>query len=338
MGKTVIIAEAGVNHNGDINIAKNLIKQASLIGADYIKFQTFRAENIVTRFAQQASYQIKNTGLKQSQFQMIKELEISYEDHFILIEECKLNKIGFLSSAFDLESIKFLNSLNLDYFKVPSGEITNLPYLRLISTFKRPVILSTGMASLGEIELGVETLIKNGLKRNKINILHCSTEYPAPKENVNLSFISTLKKTFGLNVGYSDHTKGIEVALAAVALGANIIEKHLTLDRNYKGPDHMASMEPKEFKEMIENIRSIEKALGNGLKKISVLEKNNAKAARKSLVANKKIIKGETFTEENVTCKRPGTGISPIYIDEFLGNKAGRDYLEDELIERNFYE
>ena len=333
MNKTIIIAEAGVNHNGDISLAKKLIKIAADSGADYVKFQTFKAEKLATKSANQAKYQQANIGYKQTQLEMLKILELQDTDHKVLIEECKINNIGFLSSAFDVDGINFLKSLNIDYLKIPSGEITNLPYLKVAAKFGKPIILSTGMACIEEIDSALEILLLNGCTRDNIYILHCITEYPAPKELVNLNFINTLKNKFGVNVGYSDHTLGIEIAIAAVAIGAKIIEKHFTIDKRMSGPDHKASLDAKELKEMVNCIRSVEKALGNGNKEISTSEKNNAKVVRKSLIAAKNIKKNELFTYENLDSKRPGTGISPMNIDKYIGCYSNKNYEKDELIE-----
>ena len=335
MPGTIIIAEAGVNHNGDMKIAKKLIEASAIAGADYVKFQSFKADSLVTKYAEQAKYQKENTKTTESQFNMLKRLELSNANHFELINECNKYNIGFLTSAFDNDGINFIKSLDLDFLKIPSGEITNLPYLKLAASFEKPLILSTGMATLAEIDKAIQILQKYGNNRKDINILHCITEYPAPKELINLNFIATLKKCFGLNVGYSDHTLGIEIAVAAVALGAEIIEKHITLDNNLKGPDHKASLNPQEFKTMVHAIRNVEKSLGSGIKKVTDIEIENAKVARKSLVAKKKIMKGEFFTKENIAIKRPGTGISPMRIDEIIGIKSKNVYNLDDIIEIN---
>ncbi|MDL0147274.1 N-acetylneuraminate synthase [Campylobacter felis] len=330
MKKVLIIAEAGVNHNGDLNLAKKLIEQAAKAGADIVKFQTFKAEDCVSIKAKKAKYQLENTAKDESQLEMIKKLELSREAHFELMKHCKKHNIAFLSTPFDLESVAFLQSLNLSYFKIPSGEITNFPYLKAVAKCKKKVLLSTGMANLGEIEAALEILRKNGTKN--ITLLHCTTEYPAPFEEVNLNAIKTLKEAFKLKVGYSDHTKGIVAALGAVALGAVVIEKHFTLDKTMEGPDHKASLEPSELKELCEGIRTLEKALGNGIKKASKSEAKNIIIARKSLVAKCEIKKGDKFSEQNLTTKRPGSGISAMRYEEYLGKRALKTYKKDELI------
>ncbi|WP_270978418.1 N-acetylneuraminate synthase [Campylobacter helveticus] len=330
MKKVLIIAEAGVNHNGDLNLAKKLIEQAAKAGADIVKFQTFKAEDCVSIKAKKAKYQLENTAKDESQLEMIKKLELSREAHFELMKHCKKHNIAFLSTPFDLESVAFLQSLNLSYFKIPSGEITNFPYLKAVAKCKKKVLLSTGMANLAEIEAALEILRKNGTR--DITLLHCTTEYPAPFEEVNLNAIKTLKEAFKLKVGYSDHTKGIVAALGAVALGAVVIEKHFTLDKTMEGPDHKASLEPSELKELCEGIRTLEKALGNGIKKASKSEAKNIIIARKSLVAKREIQKGEKFSEQNLTTKRPGSGISAMRYEEYLGKRALKTYKKDELI------
>ena len=334
MSHTIIIAEAGVNHNGSIDIAKQLIDVAKEADADYIKFQTFNADRLVTKTAMQADYQQKNIGEKGgNQFQMLKKLELSEADHEELIRYCNLKGIKFFSTAFDLDSIDYLASLKLGLWKIPSGEITNFPYIRKIALFHQPVILSTGMCNENDIQNAINTLIEFGLNKEQISILHCNTEYPTPMSDVNLRAMLTIRNEFGVRVGYSDHTLGIEVPIAAVALGAEIIEKHFTLDRTLPGPDQKASLEPKELKEMVLAIRNIEIALGNGKKKVSASEAKNIAVARKSIVASRRIQKGEIFTEDNLTVKRPGIGISPMRWDEVLGKEAKRNFIEDELIE-----
>ncbi|MBS4406706.1 N-acetylneuraminate synthase [Campylobacter vulpis] len=330
MKKVLIIAEAGVNHNGDLNLAKKLIEQAAKAGADVVKFQTFKAKDCVSVSAKKAKYQLENTTKEESQLEMIKKLELSYEAHFELIEHCKKHGIAFLSTPFDLRSVEFLRELDLPYFKIPSGEITNLPYLKAVAKCKKKVFLSTGMANLGEIEAALEILRKNGTK--KITLLHCNTEYPTPFEDVNLNAIKTLKEAFKLEVGYSDHTEGIVASLGAVALGAVVIEKHFTLDKTMEGPDHRASLEFEELRTLCKSIRELEKALGSGIKKASKSEVKNKIIARKSLVARCAIQKGEKFSIENLTTKRPGNGISAMRYEEYLGKKALKTYKKDELI------
>ena len=331
--KVVIIAEAGVNHNGDVNLAKQLIDVAAEAKADYVKFQTFQSNKVISSFAEQASYQYKNTGIKESQLEMVQKLELSRQDHQLLLDHCKKTNIKFFSTSFDLPSTRFLRKLNLGLFKIPSGEITNLPYLSLIGSYNSKIILSTGMADLGEIEQAIRVLEKNGTERNKITLLHCTTEYPAPFEEVNLKAMNTLREAFGTEVGYSDHTEGIEVAIAATALGASVIEKHFTLDKSLHGPDHKASLDPVELKKMVYSIRLIEKSLGNGRKEPSQSEIRNKSVARKSIVAKKLIKKGDKFTRNNIAIKRPGYGISPMKIDDVLGRKAIREFTTDEMIE-----
>jgi len=334
MKRTLIIAEAGVNHNGSLDLAKQLVDNAVDAGVDYIKFQTFKAEKLVTKSARQAEYQQRNIGSQEdSQFQMLKKLELSPENHRILIDYCNKMGIKFFSTAFDFDSMDYLHSLELDLWKIPSGEITNYPYLKKIASYHQPVILSTGMSTMEDIEACLKVLTDNGLTKDQITILHCNTEYPTPFEDVNLRAMQTIKERFGTQVGYSDHTRGIEVPIAAVALGATVIEKHFTLDRNMPGPDHKASLEPDELKAMVSSIRNIEKALGSAEKKISDSERKNIAIARKSIVAATNIRKGEILTEENITVKRPGTGISPMRWEEVLGTTAVRDFQEDELIE-----
>jgi N,N'-diacetyllegionaminate synthase len=331
--KTFIIAEAGVNHNGSVEIAKKMIEVAKECGADAIKFQTFKAEKVISKYAPKAEYQKQTTGEADSQLEMVKKLELSFDDFIALKEYCDKLNIMFLSTPFDFESIDFLNDLGLEIFKIPSGEITNLPYLEKIGKLGKKIILSTGMADLGEIEDALDILTSCGTKKEDITILHCNTEYPTPYEDVNLLAMLTIKEAFKVKVGYSDHTLGIEIPIAAVALGASVIEKHFTLDKNMEGPDHRASLEPYELKAMIDAIRNIEKSLGNGIKKTSKSEIKNRDIARKSIVAKREIKKGEIFTEDNITVKRPGNGISPMRWYEVLGKVASKDYKEDELIE-----
>ena len=330
--KVFIIAEAGVNHNGDLELAKELINKAAEAGVDAVKFQSFKADKLVSKDAPKAEYQIKNTGKEEeNQYDMIKKLELSYEDHLELIEHCKKKNILFLSSAFDLESIDVLEELNIPLFKIPSGEIENVPYLRKIAKTGKPIILSTGMSTMEDIKFSLKTLKDNGAK--EITILHCNTEYPTPMEDVNLLAMLDIKNKFNVKIGYSDHTLGIEVPIAAVALGAEVIEKHFTLDKTMEGPDHKASLEPQELKAMTTAIRNIEKALGNGVKELSKSEAKNRSIARKSIVSAKDIKKGDVLTEENITTKRPGTGLSPKLWDSVIGTIAKKDYKKDELIE-----
>ena len=332
MNKVFIIAEAGVNHNGDINLAKKLIDVAANAGVDAVKFQTFKTELCVSKNAKKASYQEENTGKEESQFEMIKKLELDENTHKELIAYCKEKNITFLSTPFDSDSIKLLDELGLSTFKIPSGEITNLPYLRQIGGFNKKIILSTGMANLGEVEAAIDVLVKSGTKRENISLLHANTQYPTPMEDVNLRAMITLKNAFGLEVGYSDHTLGIEVDIAAAAMGAKIIEKHFTLDKNMPGPDHKASLEPDELAAMVGAIRNIELALGDGLKHFSKSESENIKIARKSIVAKCDIKKGEIFSEQNICVKRPGDGINPMRWDEVIGQISQKDYKQDELI------
>ena len=332
MSHTLIIAEAGVNHNGSLEMAMQLIEKAAEAGVDYVKFQTFKSEKLVSRHATKAEYQKANTDGEDSQLKMLQQLELSPDDHLRLIEHCTHCGIKFLSTAFDLDSIDFLDSLNLDLWKIPSGEITNLPYLRRIAQKGSRVIMSTGMCEPEDIEAALNVLTTNGTPLENITLLHCNTEYPTPWGDVNLRAMHDIAKRFNVSVGYSDHTKGIEVPIAAVALGATVIEKHFTLDNNLPGPDHKASLEPQQLKAMVDAIRHIEQALGNGVKQISESERKNIAIARKSIVAASEIKKGELFTEENLTVKRPGGGISPMKWDELIGTTASRDYQPDELI------
>jgi len=334
MKKVLIIAEAGVNHNGSLELAKALVDKAVEAGVDVIKFQTFKACKLVTKDARQAAYQQKNIGHEgESQYTMLKRLELSPDDHKVLINYCNSKGIKFFSTAFDLDSIDLLASYKLGLWKIPSGEITNYPYIKKIAQKGERVILSTGMCMMEDIENAVNVLLKWGIKKEQIVILHCNTEYPTPFQDVNLRAMEAIRQKYGVEVGYSDHTKGIEVPIAAVALGATIIEKHFTLDRNMEGPDHKASLEPDELKAMVLAIRNIEKALGNPEKKVSESERKNIAIARKSIVASRSIVKGEIFTEDNITVKRPGTGISPMQWETVLGQTASRDFEEDELIE-----
>ena len=329
----LIIAEAGVNHNGRIETAGQLIEIAAEAGADLVKFQTFSADRLVTGSASKADYQLETTSTSESQYEMIRKLELSREMHEELIAHCKKCGVGFFSTGFDPQSVDLLAELGLDRFKIPSGEITNLPYLRHIGQYGKPVILSTGMARLGEIEAALEVLEASGTPRERMTVLHCNTEYPTPMADVNLKAMLAIRDALGVQVGYSDHTLGIEVPIAAVAMGATVIEKHFTLDRNLPGPDHRASLEPDELKAMVQAIRNIELALsGDGLKRPSPSESKNLEIARKSLVALVPIKAGDLFTEANLGVKRPGSGISPMRWDDFIGRPANRDYQADELI------
>lgn len=331
MDKVFIIAEAGVNHNGSIELAKKLIDKACEAKVDAIKFQSFKAESLVVKNAKKAEYQISTTGNIDSQYDMLKKLELDYDKHSELMEYAKSKGVVFMSSPFDLESIELLAQLGMDIFKIPSGEITNLPYLRKVGQLNKKVILSSGMSNLGEIEAAINILRERGT--TDITVLHCNTEYPTPLKDVNLLAMNTIRDTLKIEVGFSDHTLGIEVPIAAVALGAKVIEKHITLDKNMDGPDHRASLEPYEFRRMVEYIRNIEKALGNGIKIPSNSEMSNKAIVRKSIVASCFIEKGDFLTEKNITVKRPGNGISPMKWDEVLGQIAKRDFKEDELIE-----
>jgi len=332
MNKVFIIAEAGVNHNGSTELAKKLIDAASVAGADAVKFQTFKAEKLVSKNAQKAEYQKQTTGKAESQFDMIKKLELDEATHHELMAYCKSKNIIFLSTPFDHDSIELLDTLGLEIFKIPSGEITNLPYLRHIGKLGKRVILSTGMTDIGEIEDALDILIDAGTKKENITVLHANTMYPTPMEDVNLKAMVTIGKTFDVSYGYSDHTLGIEVDIAAVAMGASCIEKHFTLDCAMEGPDHKASLEPDELKEMVKAIRNIEIALGSSVKKPSKSEMPNMQVARKSIVADKPIKKGEPFTQDNLAVKRPGNGITPMRWDEVIGTIASKDYQEDEMI------
>jgi N,N'-diacetyllegionaminate synthase len=327
-----IIAEAGVNHNGDISIAYKLIDRAIESGVDAIKFQTFKAENLVTKSASKAEYQKKSTDSFESQFKMIKRLELSENEHKDLIKYCNEKNIMFLSTPFDIDSVKLLDKFKLEIFKIPSGEITNLPLLRYIGSLSKRIILSTGMSSLKEIGDALEVLINSGTKKNNIIVLHANTMYPTPFQDVNLNAMLTIKKEFDVEVGYSDHTLGIEVGIAAVAMGASVVEKHFTLDKSMIGPDHGSSLEPNELKEMVGAIRNIESALGSYEKKCSKSEEPNIIASRKSIVASKNIKKGEYFSQNNTSTKRPGIGISPMMWDKVIGSIANKDYEEDDLI------
>ena len=329
---SLVIAEAGVNHNGSLELAFELIDAASDAGADVVKFQTFKAENLVTQSAAKADYQLGTTDVQETQFEMIKKLELSYEMHLKLISRCNEKGIGFSSTGFDSSSVDLLIELGVDFLKVPSGEITNLPYLRHLGSRGLPIILSTGMCNMQEVKDAVRILEQAGSKKSDITVLHCNTEYPTPMEDVNLRAMLSMENELGVKVGYSDHTLGIEVPIAAVVLGATVIEKHFTLDRTMEGPDHAASLEPDELKQMVASIRNIEEAMGDGLKMPSKSERDNIRVVRKSIVASRNILAGEKFTEENIAVKRPGTGISPFRWDELLGLEANKDFQADELI------
>ena len=333
--KTLIIAEAGVNHNGDINIAKQLINIAADAGADLVKFQTFKADRLVTHRAAKADYQILATNKKESQHDMLRKLELTESMHHELIAHCASQNIGFFSTAFDIEGVNMLVGLGQELFKIPSGEITNLPYLRHIGQLKKIVILSTGMSNMDEIEAAINILEESGTHRSKITVLHCTTSYPVPMSDVNLRAMQSIQNKFEIAVGYSDHTLGVEIPIAAVALGATIIEKHFTTDRSQSGPDHKASLEPSELKSMVDGIRNVEKALGDGIKRLMQSEIPNLPVARKSIVASRPINAGIAFTEQNLTAKRPGTGISPMEWHSLLGRTSNKDYLADELIDES---
>ena len=330
--RTLIIAEAGVNHNGDLALARQLIDVAAVAGADLVKFQTFTADRLATRTAQKADYQNRTTTSTESQHEMLSRLELTDAMHHELIAHCATRKIGFFSTGFDIESVDLLVRHGQNHFKIPSGEITNLPYLRHIGRLGKSVILSTGMANLGEIEAAIDALEAAGTPRAMLTVLHCTTEYPTPMAEVNLRAMLSIHAAFGVAVGYSDHTQGIEVAIAAVAMGATVIEKHFTLDRNLPGPDHKASLEPAELNAMVAAIRNIEVALGDGIKRLTTSEARNRPVVRKSLVASRAIKSGALFTAENITAKRPATGISPMRWDEVIGKTALRDFGPDELI------
>ena len=327
MNKTVIIAEAGVNHNGDIETAKRLIDVAADAGADYVKFQTFKAERLVSPSAQKAKYQIKNDKNSDDlQLNMLKKLQLSDANHIELITYCKSKKISFFSTAFDVEGVSYLSSLNFDMFKIPSGELTNYPYLRAIAKTGLPVVLSTGMANLDEIEKSINVLVSFGTRKSEITVLHCNTEYPTPMIDVNLKAMLTIKEKLGVSIGYSDHTLGLEVPIAAVALGAKIIEKHFTLDRGLKGPDHKASLEPNELKEMVIAIRNIEKAIsGNGLKEASLSEKKNIYIARKSIHLAQDLSSGAIINEQDIISLRPGDGICTMNWQNVIGKRVNKD-------------
>ena len=332
MNSTVIIAEAGVNHNGDMGLAKKLINIAAEAGADFIKFQAFKADLLTTEDIEKAEYQKKSSGSSKSQYEMLKDLELSYKDFKVLWRYSQKKKIGFMISAFDLESLSFINTLDPEYIKIPSGEITNIPYLRAVGGLKRKVILSTGMSTLKEINVAVDCLLESGLKKNNLIILHCNTEYPTPIEDVNLKAMVSIAEEFSCKVGYSDHTNTNEVSISAVALGATVIEKHITIDRNLEGPDHLASMEPEDFKEFVDSLRKTEILLGSKIKKPSISEKKNLKHARKVIVAGKSIKKGEKFSSKNLALKRAGKGLSPIIWDSIIGKIAIKDFDKNQII------
>jgi len=330
----IVIAEAGVNHNGSLDTARKLIDVAADSGADIVKFQTFTAENVVTENARTARYQQSREDKVQSQFEMLKNLELTYSDHLDLLSYCQPKKLEFFSTAFDKSSIDLLVKLGQKKFKVPSGEITNTPYLRYMASFGFPMIISTGMADFEEIEFAIGTIEKGGTDRSNLTLMHCTSAYPAPINELNLSAISSMKKFFNMPIGYSDHSKGIEASIAAVALGATVIEKHFTLNNNFPGPDHRASLEPYELTALVKAVRNVNSAMGSGIKGITDSEKENIDVVRKSVVARNSIKKGETLTEENLTTKRPGTGLSPTLWDELIGSKATQNYHENDLIVR----
>lgn len=327
----LIIAEAGVNHNGSMELAKEMVRKAKEAGADYIKFQTFIPGQVVSKYALKADYQKNTMGAGQSQLQMLEKLALTCADFVELKQYCEELGIGFVSTPFDFDSIDFLESLDMDFWKIPSGEVTNLPYLEKIGRTGRKVILSTGMCEIDEIHDAVDVLEKNGTR--DITLLHCNTEYPTPFEDVNLRAMDHLKRELNKPVGYSDHTEGIEISIAAAALGAVVLEKHFTLDKNMEGPDHKASLSPSELKQMVFAVRNIEAGMGDGIKRRTVSEKKNCAAARKSIVAKADIAKGEIFTKSNITVKRPGNGISAMRWHDILGKEATHDYCEDELID-----
>lgn len=331
--KVIIIAEAGVNHNGNYDLAVKMIHEAKRAGADYVKFQTAVPELVISTFAPKAEYQKETTGTDESQLDMCRAIHLPLTDYVKLAAICKEEGIGFMSTPFDLVSIDVLEELDMDYWKIPSGEITNLPYLRKIASKHRPVIMSTGMCEMQEIADALAVLEAGGLTRDQITLLHCNTQYPTPFADVNLAAMHTIAATFGTKVGYSDHTRGIEVPIAAVAMGAKVIEKHFTLDCNMEGPDHKASLEPHQLKAMVDAIRNVEEAIGSAEKHATASETPNKEVARKSIVAARAIAKGEVLTEENITVKRPGNGISPMLWDSVIGTKAKRDFIYDELIE-----
>jgi N,N'-diacetyllegionaminate synthase len=328
----IIIAEAGVNHNGDLEIAKRLIEAAAKAECDYVKFQTFKTQNVVTKYAKKAAYQEVNTGKSETQYEMLLKIEMSYENHYKLIEHCKACNIKFLSTAFDLESVAFLDTLNMDMWKIPSGEIVNLPYLRKIASFKKKIILSTGMSTMAEIENALNILVENGAEKDNIIVLHCNTDYPTNYVDVNLNAMNSIRDTLHVKVGYSDHTLGIEVPIAAIAMGAVVIEKHFTLDTSMVGPDHKASLTPKELKEMVVSIRNIYNALGTGVKVPSESELKNKDIARRSIHILQALPKNHIITEKDLIMKRPGNGISPMLVDSIIGKTLQRDVPTDHIL------
>jgi N,N'-diacetyllegionaminate synthase len=330
--RTFIIAEAGVNHNGSLKKALKLIDAAALAGANAIKFQTFKAENLATDYAPKAEYQKNKSLKKETQFQMLKKLEFTDAMHKACFNRCKKKKIIFISSAFDIKSLNYLKKFKLSYFKVPSGEITNIPYLEALGKSGKKIILSTGMSSIYEIKKAIKTLIVNGTKKNNITLMQCTSAYPAPYDEINLNVIATLRNSFKLKIGFSDHSLGVQASIAATALGAKFIEKHLTLSKKLKGPDHRASLDPSEFKFMVQSIRIVEKVLGSHIKQITKSEKKNIYIVRKSIVASTKIKKNERFSNFNITCKRPGTGISPLFFKRLIGKKSIKDFNKNDLI------
>lgn len=330
---TLIIAEAGVNHNGVIEVALDLVDAAFNAGANVVKFQTFNSNDLASHFAAKANYQQKNTGSNETQLEMLRKLELSHGMHLKIIDRCKEKGISFASTGFDQKSIDLLVELGVDFLKIPSGEITNLPYLRYIGSKNLPIILSTGMSTMQEVKDAMDILYSAGSLKSNITVLHCNTEYPSQMDDINLRAMLTMKNELGVKIGYSDHTLGIEVPIAAVAMGATVIEKHFTLDRNMSGPDHIASLEPHELEQMVTAIRNTEKAMGYPEKKPSPSEVKNIAIARRSIVAKKTIFKGQIFSELNLAVKRPGNGVSPMLWDRILGTQAKRDYKTDELIQ-----
>ena len=333
MSKVLIIAEAGVNHNGDMELAKKLVDAAADAGADYVKFQTYKTDALLLETTEKAGYQKKIMGESENQYEMLKKLELCENNHVVLIEHCESRNVRFLSSPFDLDSIDLIAKLNLDFIKVPSGEITNFPYIRKVGGAGKKILLSTGMSNLGEIEAALNLMVDSGADMDQISVMHCNTEYPTPPKDANLRAISTIQNAFNVKVGYSDHTLGVEAAIAAVSMGATVIEKHITLDKNMSGPDHMASMDPEDFKQFVQCIHNVEAMLGGGLKRPSQSEKKNITIARKSIVASKAISKGEPFGEGNLTTKRPGDGVSPMRWNDVVGKVAHREYSVDEKID-----